>query len=63
MFPLLLLFFVLFGILGSGLLMFWWAASSGQFEELERGSRVIFDAKEPIGQATDTFPKKKLRII
>jgi len=51
-----LVFLVLLGILGSALLMFWWAASVGQFENIEDGSRAVFDAGEPEGQTTDSFP-------
>jgi len=46
---------VLVGILASGLLMFWWAASSG-FQDVEQGSTVILDDGEPVGQPTDAFP-------
>ncbi len=53
---LVLVFLVLVGILGSALLMFWWAASRGQFENLEDGARAVFDMAEPEGQPTDTFP-------
>jgi cbb3-type cytochrome oxidase maturation protein len=51
-----LVFLVLLGLLGSALLMFWWAASAGQFEAVEDGARVIFDADEPPGRVTDAFP-------
>lgn len=51
-----LVFLVLLGILGSALLMFWWAASVGQFENVEDGARAVFDADEPEGQTTDAFP-------
>jgi nitrogen fixation-related uncharacterized protein len=39
---------------------FGWAAKTHQFSEIEKGSESIFDEDEPIGQATDGFPKKKL---
>ena len=51
-----LIFLVLLGILGSALLMFWWAASAGQFENVEDGALAVFDADEPAGQKTDAFP-------
>jgi cbb3-type cytochrome oxidase maturation protein len=51
-----LVFLVLLGILGSALLMFWWAASVGQFENVEDGALAVFDADEPAGQTTDSFP-------
>jgi cbb3-type cytochrome oxidase maturation protein len=35
---------------------FFWAAKSKQFENVEEGSHVIFDADEPIGMPTDSFP-------
>jgi cbb3-type cytochrome oxidase maturation protein len=54
-----LVFLVLLGILGSALLMFWWAASAGQFEDLEEGARAVFDADEPEGQTTDSFPEPR----
>jgi nitrogen fixation-related uncharacterized protein len=47
---------VLLGILASSLLMFWWAASVGQFGNVEEGAFAIFDADEPAGQTTDSFP-------
>lgn len=45
------------GIIAStALLAFWWAAKNGQFENVEEGSLSIFDADEPVGKATDSFP-------
>lgn len=35
---------------------FFWAAKNQQFENIEEGSLTIFDADEPVGQATDFFP-------
>jgi len=43
---------------GSALIAFYWAAKSGQFRDLKKGSEVIFDDDEPIGQPTDKFPDK-----
>ncbi|MFZ4694298.1 MAG: cbb3-type cytochrome oxidase assembly protein CcoS [Verrucomicrobiia bacterium] len=37
---------------------FGWAAKTHQFSEIEKGSESIFDEDEPIGRATDGFPKK-----
>ena len=48
---------VFFG--GTTLAAFYWAASSGQFRNLEEGSRSIFDGDEPVGTATDVFADKK----
>lgn len=33
-----------------------WAHKNGQFSDLERGARSIFDDDEPLGQVTDRFP-------
>lgn len=30
-----------------------WAARDGQFSDMKRGSRVIFDDEEPVGEPTD----------
>ncbi len=49
-------FLVLLGILSSALGMFWWAASVGQFENVEEGALAVFDTGEPAGQTTDSFP-------
>ena len=48
---------VFFG--GSTLAAFYWAAKTGQFRNLEDGSRSIFDKDEPVGAATDTFADKR----
>jgi len=55
-----LVFLVLLGILGSALLVFWWAASVGQFENVEDGARAVFDKDEAEGQTTDSFPDPRL---
>jgi hypothetical protein len=47
---------VFFG--GTTLAAFYWAAKSGQFRNLEDGSKSIFDADEPVGTATDAFSDK-----
>lgn len=42
-----------------GLVAVWafgWAIRSGQFRELSAQSKTIFDAEEPVGEMTDTFP-------
>lgn len=36
---------------------FFWAAKNHQFENIEDGSQTIFDADEPVGETTDSFPK------
>ena len=41
---------------GVAVLALSWAVRNGQFENLERGSRSIFDPGEPIGEMTDRFP-------
>ncbi len=33
-----------------------WAVRRGQFGDLRRGARSIFDEDEPIGRPTDRFP-------
>lgn len=48
---------VFFG--GTTVLAFYWAARTGQFRNLEAGSRVIFDDDEPVGTATDAFADKR----
>lgn len=35
-----------------------WSIKSGQFKNLDDGSRVVFDEEEPEGQHTDYFPGK-----
>ncbi len=34
------------GLTSSALLAFWWAGSSGQFDQLEGGAMTVFDADE-----------------
>jgi cbb3-type cytochrome oxidase maturation protein len=48
---------VFFG--GTTLAAFYWAAKTGQFRNLEDGSKSIFDEDEPIGTATDAFADKQ----
>ena len=33
-----------------------WAHKNGQFSNLDKGARSIFDDDEPLGQVTDSFP-------
>lgn len=47
---------VFFG--GTTLAAFYWAAKTGQFRNLEDGSKSIFDDEEPVGTATDAFADK-----
>lgn len=61
---------IVYFLLGSGLLLFggttlaafYWAARTGQFRNLEEGSKIIFDADEPIGIATDAFTDRNPEI-
>jgi cbb3-type cytochrome oxidase maturation protein len=48
---------VFFG--GTTLAAFYWAAKTGQFRNLEDGSKTIFDDDEPVGTATDAFADKQ----
>ncbi len=53
---------VVMGIIASSALAaFWWAARNGQFENVEKGSLTIFDADEPVGKATDSFPGDEVK--
>lgn len=36
-----------------------WAHRQGQLSNLEKGSKTIFDEDEPLGEVTDSFPKKQ----
>ncbi|GMU23190.1 MAG: hypothetical protein AMXMBFR13_32730 [Phycisphaerae bacterium] len=49
---------LLFG--GSVIWALWWALRGGQFSDFARGATSIFDADEPIGKVTDSFPNQKL---
>jgi cbb3-type cytochrome oxidase maturation protein len=44
---------------GTTLAAFYWAAKTGQFRNLEDGSKSIFDEDEPVGTATDAFADKQ----
>jgi cbb3-type cytochrome oxidase maturation protein len=44
---------------GSAILAFYWAAKTGQFRDLAKGSTVIFDEDEPVGKTTESFPDRK----
>jgi nitrogen fixation-related uncharacterized protein len=35
-----------------------WAVATGQLGEFQAGATSIFDDDEPIGEFTDSFPKK-----
>jgi cbb3-type cytochrome oxidase maturation protein len=50
---------VLFG--GSAVVALAWAMKKGQMENFQRGATSIFDADEPIGMITDTFPRASHR--
>jgi len=43
----------------SAVAAFLWAIRTRQFEKLEKGATVIFDAEEPEGSQTDFFPASK----
>jgi cbb3-type cytochrome oxidase maturation protein len=45
---------VLFG--GATVLALGWAFRSGQFDNFQKDAQSIFDADEPVGEITDTFP-------
>lgn len=36
-----------------------WAIRSGQLSEFRKGALSIFDEEEPVGEATDSFPKDR----
>ena len=36
-----------------------WAHKNGQFSNLDKGARSIFDDDEPLGQVTDRFPASR----
>lgn len=38
-----------------------WAFRDGQFNNLDAGSRVIFDEEEPEGEVLDSFPAPRKR--
>lgn len=48
---------LLFG--GSAVVALAWAMRKGQLENFQRGATSIFDADEPIGRVTDSFPGQK----
>lgn len=48
-----LLGFIFFG---TAVYAFVWSRRQKQFDNLEEGSRSIFDKDEPEGRVTDTFP-------
>lgn len=50
---------VMSGILASAVAALYWAASHGEFHNLDEKSHVIFGDDEPVGQVTDAFPEKK----
>jgi cbb3-type cytochrome oxidase maturation protein len=52
----LMIFGLLITLAVTALYGFYWSAKMGQFENLEDGSQSIFDADEPVGRPTDSFP-------
>ena len=59
--PVAVIIFVGFGLAATAVVAFYWAARNGQFRELDRGARSIFDEGEPVGQPTDLVFQKKRR--
>jgi nitrogen fixation-related uncharacterized protein len=51
-----LVFVTVVGFTAAAVLAFYWAAQDGQMSNLEKGAKSIFDADEPEGRATDSFP-------
>lgn len=49
-------------ITGSAVYALYWSSKKGQLRDLEQGALTIFDEKEPVGQATDSFPGKPRKI-
>jgi len=51
---------MIFGLLAafsaSAVWALWWALKGGQFSQFQKGATSIFDAGEPIGRPTDSFP-------
>ena len=50
---------VMFG--GTAVLALAWALRKGQLENFQRGATSIFDADEPVGRVTDSFPEGRKR--
>ena len=44
---------------GSALLALRWALRTGQLRDHDKGSLLIFDDEEPLGEVTDRFPGEK----
>jgi nitrogen fixation-related uncharacterized protein len=59
LFLLLILFGSLFFIVA--VFALYWAAKNGQFEQFDKGAKVIFDDEEPEGVQQDSFPNKNKR--
>jgi len=59
--PVFLILLVGFGLAASAVGAIYWAARNGQFRELDRGARSIFDEGEPVGQPTDQVFRKRVR--
>lgn len=51
-----LIFGLMGGLLASVVYGLYWAVRRGQFADLQKGATSIFDAEEPIGFRTDSFP-------
>ncbi len=48
------IFMTILGLTSIGALV--WAIQAGQFNSISDGAESIFDADEPIGSVTDSFP-------
>lgn len=53
------IFMVVLGLTSVAALV--WAIHAGQFQSLDDGAESIFDADEPIGMVTDSFPASPSR--
>lgn len=53
------IFMVILGLTSVAALV--WAIHAGQFQSLEDGAESIFDADEPIGMVTDSFPVSPIK--
>ena len=56
MFATALVFLTVVGFTTAAVLVFGWAARNGQFHDINRGARAVFDPDEPEGTTTDAFP-------
>ncbi len=58
--PVTLIFAFLFLCMVVGTLYgFYWAAKTGQLDEIQEGAKAIFDGEEQVGVITDAFPDRQ----